>query len=489
MNNTHITSTTIPVHHRPLGPDTQQRAIGALLGAAVGDALGAPFEFGPADAFSNRFPSPCRGTATEMVGGGAFDWEPGEFTDDSQMMLALAESLLARGGLDLDDLWERFRAWRSQASDCGVTTSAALSHDDRHGAAEDVHRHGGRTASNGALMRTWAIALAFVGHDTNEVMTVARAQAALTHFDPVAGWAAAIGTELCRRAILGTDPLTQIDDVLTFVDADHRDEFARVLSADWMPNRAGDHSNGAAITCLAQAVWALRVSNDFESAMRATIDLGGDTDTVACVAGALAGAVHSIQGIPSRWLTVVHGSFATPTGRSTYRYADLLDTARLLLGRDRAGRSRLETPAHPERVDDEVPVFASDLGGAIECDGDFATVSLCLVDGRLDHHTVRRELYMRDEQGHDENINLLAAVEDAVNTIDALVADGHRVLVHCHGGRSRTGLVLKAWAMRRYSFTESEAHTWLEERWHRYQPWNTTFTEFLRDTWEPLVAR
>lgn len=486
MNDTHITS-TITINPVRIGADAQQRAIGALIGATVGDALGAPFEFGPAGAYSARFPTPLRGTSTEMVGGGAFDWAPGEFTDDSQMMLALAESLLARGGLDLDDLWARFRAWRSGATDCGTTTAGALAHEDRHGAAADVHRSWGRTASNGALMRTWAIALAFVGHDTAEVMKVARAQAELTHFDPLAGWSAAIGTELCRRAILGADPTTQIDDVLSFVDESYRAEFARLLSPRWEPNLDTDHSNGAATICLAQAVWALRGSRDFESAMRLVIDLGGDTDTVACVAGALAGAVYSVQGIPSRWLTVVHGSFSTPSGRVGYRYADLLDTARLLLGRDRAGRSRLEVPAHPQRVDEEVPVFASDLGGAIECDGDFATVSLCLIDGRLDHHTVRRELYMRDEEGHDENVNLLAAVEDAVSSIDALLADGHRVLVHCHGGRSRTGLVLKAWAMRRYSFTEAEAHAWLEARWHRYQPWNTTFTEFLRDTWEPTV--
>jgi len=489
MNDTHHTSTTIPFVPGRIGADAQQRGIGALIGSVVGDALGAPFEFGPSNAYSESFPTSCRGTSTEMVGGGAFDWDPGEFTDDSQMMLALAESLVARGGLDLDDLWERFRAWRSGATDCGTTTSAALSHDDRHEAAAEAHRHRGRTASNGALMRTWAVALAFVGHDTAEVMRVARAQAETTHFDPLAGWAAAIGTELCRRAIVGFDLLDQIDDVLTFVDPSCRAEFARVLAVDWVPNRAEDHSNGAATICLAQAVWALRVSHDFESAMRAAIDLGGDTDTVACVAGALAGAVHSVQGIPSRWMTVVNGSFTTPSGRSTYRYADLLDTARLLLGRDRANRTRLEVPAHPEQVDDALPVFASDLGGAIECDGNFATVSLCLIDGRLDHHAVRRELYMRDEEGPDENVNLLAAVVDAVDTIDALLADGHRVLVHCHGGRSRTGLVLKAWAMRRHGFDEMRAHAWLEARWHRYQPWNSTFTEFLRDTWEPRVAR
>ncbi|MEY4010703.1 MAG: hypothetical protein RLZZ93_1396, partial [Actinomycetota bacterium] len=66
------------------GSDAQQRAIGALIGAVVGDALGAPFEFGPRGAFTGRFPSAVLAGSTEMVGGGAFDWAPGEFTDDSQ---------------------------------------------------------------------------------------------------------------------------------------------------------------------------------------------------------------------------------------------------------------------------------------------------------------------------------------------------------------------------------------------------------------------
>ena len=134
-------------------------------------------------------------------------------------------------------------------------------------------------------------------------------------------------------------------------------------------------------------------------------------------------------------------------------------------------------------------MFASDLGGAIECDGEFATVSLCLIAGRLDHHRVRREVYMRDEVGHDENIGLLAAVTDAVDSIDALLAEGHRVLVHCHGGRSRTGLVLKAWAMRRHGLDDVEAHQWLTERWYRYQASNKTFTEFLRDEWSTALGR
>src|SRR5215210_2685253 len=87
------------------------RVAGALVGSAVGDALGAPFEFGPPGQFSARFPTPARGVATEMCGGGSLGWEPGEFTDDTQMALMVASSLLERDGLDESDLFARFVRW------------------------------------------------------------------------------------------------------------------------------------------------------------------------------------------------------------------------------------------------------------------------------------------------------------------------------------------------------------------------------------------
>jgi ADP-ribosyl-[dinitrogen reductase] hydrolase len=74
-----------------------QSATGALVGAAVGDALGAPFEFKPANTYAQTFPDKVLGGVGEMIGGGAFHWAPGEFTDDTQMALALAESLIACG--------------------------------------------------------------------------------------------------------------------------------------------------------------------------------------------------------------------------------------------------------------------------------------------------------------------------------------------------------------------------------------------------------
>ena len=130
------TTIALPVRRGTSDPVTLQRATGLVLGAAVGDALGAPFEFKSAGTYRRTFPQPELGGKGEMIGGGSFGWEPGEFTDDTQMAVALAESLIACGGVDLDHLWDQFKAWAHTARDIGVNTGIVLAEDSRHGAAE-----------------------------------------------------------------------------------------------------------------------------------------------------------------------------------------------------------------------------------------------------------------------------------------------------------------------------------------------------------------
>src|SRR5688572_973124 len=103
------------------------RVAGALVGSAVGDALGAPFAGGPPGPFTVRFPVPARGSRTEMCGGGSLGRAPGEFTDRTQLALLVASSLLERDGLDEADLVDRLRT--SRAADHGSllpNTSAAI---------------------------------------------------------------------------------------------------------------------------------------------------------------------------------------------------------------------------------------------------------------------------------------------------------------------------------------------------------------------------
>ena len=460
---------------------TMQRVTGALLGSAVGDALGAPFEFRQAGLWSETFPEPVMGGTGEMIGGGSFNWKPGEFTDDTQMTIAIAQSLIEHGAYVPADVFERFVAWRRSAKDYGMLTGRVLLESDWADAARLAHiASNGRSAANGSLMRVTAIAIAWSGADEATLIDAARAQSALTHFDAAAGWGAAIAAAMIQRAIHGDDPIAAIDEILERVDVDERSRFSVMLDASWTPNQPDDPSNGSVWTCLAQAVWAVRHNATFADVMSAAIDLGGDTDTVATVAGAIAGARASVQGIPSRWLTYLNGTVGTPDGVASFDNASLQDLSRALVGLDAFVPTAQEAPAGPSPV--APGLFAANLGGAATASTDQAVVSLCRTLGLFDAHPIRREVHLIDRSG-PANADASAAVRDAVDSIDAFLAEGREVVVHCHGGHSRTGVVLKAWAMRTHGFSEREAHDWLAAAWSEYRDWEPAFIELLEREW------
>jgi ADP-ribosylglycohydrolase len=279
-----------------------ERAIGAVVGSAVGDALGAPFEFGPAGGFSRRFPGP---SGDEMRGGGG--WDPGEATDDTQMAVHLAESLLERDGLDLPDVFARFQRWAAaEPKDIGLQTEDVLSNGMPWDLAAAFHYQiNRRAAGNGSLMRATTSAVYFAGDGREATMDAGRRIAALTHGDPAAWAGTAIYHELLRVALDGGDPLAAVPGALAHVTAEHRERYETVLAADWHPGLATE-SNGAVWPCLGSAVWALRTTSGFEEALRTAVDLGGDTDTVGAVTGGLAGAVYGIGAIPPRWTAPLH---------------------------------------------------------------------------------------------------------------------------------------------------------------------------------------
>jgi ADP-ribosyl-[dinitrogen reductase] hydrolase len=458
----------------------QQRALGLMLGAAIGDALGAPFEFGEAGDYRRRFPEPVLGGRGEMIGGGAFGWEPGEFTDDTQMALVLAEAILRSSGYDPDTVWTWFRTWSASAADVGNQTRSSLRHADWR----DVPRNMASSAGNGALMRSFPLALAFLDASDTVVRDVVLHQAALTHPDPAAGWGSGLAVEMMRAAVLGNDPFDRLDDCLDQLPDDVRDTFAATLQPGWTPDQPAP-SNGSVWGCLAQAVWAVRTTTSFADALVAAIGLGGDTDTVACVAGALAGARYGIQGIPSRWATYVHGRVDTPEGPLEYRMDHLQQMTYRLIGVDDRPETTPEPPAGPVEV--APSLHAADLVGANGVPTDWAVVSLCRTRARFDAHPVRRQVFLIDEPHRELNPDLAHAVRDAVDAVDAFLAEGRQVVVHCHGGRSRTGLVLKAWAMRNLGFDERGAHEWLEDLWFRYEDYNDRFVDFLQHDWQWLA--
>ncbi len=156
----------------------RNRALGAFIGLAVGDALGTTLEFEARDA---------KAPVYDMVGGGPFDLLPGQWTDDTSMALCLGDSLIACGGLNERDLMERFCRWYQAGEnsctggcfDIGITTRDALDHFRR---TEDplAGPTDARTAGNGSIMRLAPMALRY-WNELERLRDVSRRQSYTTH--------------------------------------------------------------------------------------------------------------------------------------------------------------------------------------------------------------------------------------------------------------------------------------------------------------------
>jgi ADP-ribosyl-[dinitrogen reductase] hydrolase len=459
-----------------------QRFIGALIGSVVGDALGAPFEFGPANQYTERFPTSVRGLHTEMCGGSG--WQPGEWTDDTQMALHTAASLLQHGGLDEADLFSRYQAWvNAEPADVGNQTRHVLTSGLSWQTAAAAHfKKTGHAAGNGSLMRTTPAAIFFASQGQQATADAARRISALTHGDPAAGEGCAIFHRLVAEALDDGDPLSQLEAALADVEGAPRAKWATVLDEAWTPDRATE-ANGAVWPTLATAVWALRrFGEDFEAAMRAVIDLGGDTDTVAAVTGGLLGATYGIEVIPSRWASGVHGRVPGQDPPIASDLAGLQAVAKQLSGETPVPAPSIHHGIEPIQV---LPgLWLSDLGGAPKAPKDAVVISLCRTYGHIKHQH-RRQVYLTDD---DNNMHVDRVLDDVLDDIEGLRADGHAVVVHCHGGASRTGLILRGWLQRSQGLSPRAATEEAIRIWPHTNVWNSSFSRALASLSSPLQA-
>ena len=273
------------------------RAYGAFLGLAVGDALGTTLEF------RNRDSCP---ELTDMVGGGPFSLQAGQWTDDTSMALALADSLIAKGCLDPEDLADRFVSWWKTGAyscteicfDIGFTTRAALGRYLEHG-EPFAGSTDEQSAGNGSIMRLAPVVL-YALHDPVLLGRVARDQSRVTHGAPQALEACEWFASRLRMAVLGAtkDELLIADD-----DDDGHPDLVAIRRGDWKTktwDRIG--SSGYVVDTLEAALWAVERTESFEEALLLAVNLGDDADTVGAVTGQLAGALYGRGGIPDRWL-------------------------------------------------------------------------------------------------------------------------------------------------------------------------------------------
>jgi ADP-ribosylglycohydrolase len=292
-----------------LTTEQRDRAAGVLLGAACGDALGVPYEF------VARLPE----TATpEMIGGGLGPYEPGEYSDDTQMHACVAQVAALghglRSELALDGVAARFMRWyREGASDIGHQTRRVLAAVDGAGrmsralrsAAVDLHARTGRSAGNGSLMRTGVVALPYLD-DAAAMAEAARLVSSLTHVDDLAGDACVLWCSGVRRAVLDAT-YDGVREGLAHLPEERRARWAAWLNEAEAAPPHDFAPNGFVVPAL-QAAWsAISRTSTLPDGLVAAVRAGDDTDTVAAIAGALLGARHGALAVPAAWRAAVHG--------------------------------------------------------------------------------------------------------------------------------------------------------------------------------------
>jgi poly(ADP-ribose) glycohydrolase ARH3 len=308
--------------------DMRDAAVGALLGAFVGDALGMPYEGRPGYELPERL---------EMRDGRA---AAGSYTDDTQMMIALAESLLRCDGIDQGDLAAAFRAHYEPERGYGSGTRTVMSSwDDGVPVAEAARRLFGGEGSprNGAAMRVAPVAVRFFA-DEAKVISQARRSALVTHAHREAADGAAVQATAVAAALAGREPLAAaIASASTPAMRGRLEKLARWTSSGELdPRELGGLDWEVAYSAVASVPVAVVVGSrapSFEAGATVAVRCGGDTDTVGAMAGAIAGARFGASNIPARWYAVLEDN---DNGRS---HVERLAVGLLEAGWSQAGSS------------------------------------------------------------------------------------------------------------------------------------------------------
>lgn len=295
--------------------DRRSRVLGSLYGLLVGDALGVPYEFHPPAALPPLheiemdppagFHRAHRGVA------------PGTWSDDGALALALLDALLEEGRPDAQAIAARIVAWAREGRyavdgrvfDIGMQTSTSV---EKLQEGASPFESGGRdeySNGNGSLMRVAPLALWHRGSDA-ELAEAAHLQSVPTHAHPRSQAACALLSLTLRRILDGAETadkaLEAAEESLAAHYADRASFAAELQGLLRAPQRHAPRGTGYVVDTLWSAIHAVR-DRDFEGALRAAVAFGNDTDTTACVAGAIAGALHGVEAIPARWLQALRG--------------------------------------------------------------------------------------------------------------------------------------------------------------------------------------
>ncbi len=275
------------------------RALGAYLGLALGDALGATVEFMTPREIAYQFAAQG-GVHRHIIGRGWLKLAPGQVTDDTTMSLALGDALLrgqAQGlGFDTQLIADAFVGWwRGKPVDCGNTCRRGIQRYLQHGTLAGPQNDG--DGGNGALMRNLPVALATLGDDA-AFERVSLAQAHVTHHHPLSD-AAVLGIGRLLRALLAGADERAVQALLVDWVARHR-----AFRFEPYPGRASAY----VVDTVQTVLHCFTQHAQFEDAVVAAVNRGEDADTTGALVGMLAGARQGVQALPRRWLSRLNRS-------------------------------------------------------------------------------------------------------------------------------------------------------------------------------------
>lgn len=304
------------ISHFGIGNSESRRALSGLVGAIVGDAVGAPFEFMTPERIPKHIDIQMPSVFNKTYSAVPY----GTWSDDSSLLLCLMDSLSEWGGLNLDHFSKTMSAWLKSALhqaggrvfDCGGTINQALR---RVAAGIDPRISGSvsdRAQGNGSLMRTYSLACMAVLWELDDanVVGMAHAQSAVTHRHPVPMVCCALYTLLAKHMILGA----RIDEALSLATQSVMEIYSSMPVSDFLtalekvttwPKTNAPGGSGFVIDTYWSAIDSAMRSHSYRECIEMAVRLGNDTDTTACVAGALAGVTWAISdsvGIPESWI-------------------------------------------------------------------------------------------------------------------------------------------------------------------------------------------
>ncbi len=291
------------------GLSLEERVCGGILGAVVGDALGVPFEGALRDSLAVE---PIEG----MTGGGPHGQPVGAWSDDSSLLLSLTDSLCS--GYRPEAVGAAFLAWWREGRwtpyglpfGYGATTAAAMQRMSVGTAAVSAGLSGEGANGNGSLMRTLPVALHF-RHNRTEMLAAAHEVSAITHAHPRAMMCCGIYCLIVSYLLDGLERKTAIEEAIQHARRHYRGEpweaerehIQTVLSMKvGQLDRFQVRSGGYVVETLEAAIWSFLRGQGFRQTLLVAVNLGGDTDTVGCVAGGLAGVYYGRESIASDWI-------------------------------------------------------------------------------------------------------------------------------------------------------------------------------------------